>query len=60
MLAILAAACATGPALIAGSTPTSTVRAAAHAPEIRLALIGQATDNNVWALFAGADYSYNS
>ena len=60
MLAILAAACATGPALIAGPTPTSTVRAAAHAPEIRLALIGQVTDHNVWALFAGADYSYNS
>jgi peptide/nickel transport system substrate-binding protein len=33
---------------------------AAHAPEIRFGLVGGLTDQNVWALFAGRDYSYNN
>ena len=57
-LTILSAAC--GPARTPPQVSTTTITTPAHAPEIRFALIGETTDQNVWALFAGEDYSYNN
>ena len=57
---ILAAACA--PATPSSQTvaPSPTASGApAHAPEIRIGLIGTLGHQNVWALFSGESYSYN-
>ena len=39
---------------------TATSAPPAHAPEIGIALIGPVAAHNVWALFAGQDYSHNT
>lgn len=63
LLLLLPAACAppaavnVPPPVIA--TPIASPAVALHAPEIRFALIGNATNANVWALFDSKGYSYN-
>ncbi len=58
---ILLAACASpvaGPA--ASPVPHPTASPPSPLSEVRLALIGDVPENNVWALFSGQDYSYNA
>ncbi len=56
---LLFASCAPQPAPIPTSTPYPTQAPAAHAPEIRFALVGEPRDINVWQLFdeSGASYA---
>jgi len=55
---LLATGCA--PRILNQAAPTATASAPRHAPEIRFALIGEVGDQNVWALFDGENYSYNT
>lgn len=60
LLGVLASACARrnekAPEAAASPPPSSSP---AHAPEIRIGLIGSLGTQNVWGLFGGEDYSYN-
>lgn len=54
----LLAACAPQPAPVSTSIPTLINTPPAHAPELRLGLIGKPTDVNVWQLFNESGASY--
>ncbi|HET6846577.1 MAG TPA: ABC transporter substrate-binding protein, partial [Anaerolineales bacterium] len=57
---LLTSACSAGTSPIPVATPSAAASSTrAHAPEIRLGLIGGLGDQNVWALFSGEQYSYN-
>jgi peptide/nickel transport system substrate-binding protein len=59
LLALLTAACGPPPAP-APPVASPTSASVPHAPQIAFGLVGEITDVNVWALFAGQDYSYNA
>lgn len=60
MAAFLMQACERSTKAPAPSSATAASAPPAHAPELRIALIGPVPHQNVWALFAGQDYSHNA